>query len=422
MRHFFLSVISALFLTSSVIAEEFEKGFTAYKNGDYETARDLWSPLADQGDGRAQTNLGLMYEHGKGVPKNHKEAIKWYTLAAEQGYSRAQESLGVMYEYGKGVPKNNEKAIKWYLLAAEQGVEQVKPSLENLFQLLTSETFSKNQQRYGCFEIIELFEKTKEFVESDENRYIEFCQNFKFAIDGNSDSQFKLGKHFLDGDLVHQDYKKAMKWFRFSAVQENKNAQRNLGLMYARGTGVSKNEKAALNWYLAAAKQGDEVAGELAADLLLRDIVYGNTVDRLYNLAALINGCFLVKDARCAFDKVWKYLDVSEDDNLSLAELSKFQRDLIKFSYVEGMKDAVEIEEVAAINLSTILLLPITSSSILHSFDYNNNGTLQKEEVFGETEFAKLVGIDAQSLISGVEFQTLGNKINDAIKKLPLPF
>ena len=86
------------------------------------------------------------------------------------------------------------------------------------------------------------------------------------------------------------------------------------------------------------------------------------------------------------------------------------------------MKDAVEIEEVAAINLTTILLLPITSSSILHSFDYNNNGTLQKEEVFGETEFAKLVGIDAQSLISGVEFQTLGNKINDAIKKLPLPF
>jgi hypothetical protein len=231
-----------------------------------------------------------------------------------------------------------------------------------------------------------------------------------------------LGKHFLDGDLVHQDYKKAMKWFRFSAVQENKNAQRNLGLMYARGTGVSKNEKAALNWYLAAAKQGDKVAGELAADLLLRDIVYGNTVDKLYNLAALINGCFLVKDARCAFDKVWKYLDVSEDDNLSLAELSKFQRDLIKFSYVEGMKDAVEIEEVAAINLTTILLLPITSSSILHSFDYNNNGTLQKEEVFGETEFAKLVGIDAQSLISGVEFQTLGNKINDAIKKLPLPF
>ncbi|MBT6534216.1 MAG: hypothetical protein HOM03_14790 [Marinovum sp.] len=226
----------------------------------------------------------------------------------------------------------------------------------------------------------------------------------------------------MDGNFLSQDYKNAVKWFRVSAAQGNTNAQRILGLIYACGTGVSKNEKAALNWYLTAAKQGDEVAGELASELLVRDIVYGSNIDKLHNLAASISGCFSIKDAKCAFDKVWGYLDVSEDGNLSLAELSKFQRDLIKFAYVEEMQNKVEIEEVAAINLTTIIFLPITSSSILNSFDYNNEGTLQKEGVFGETEFAKLVGIDAQFLLNGVEFQTLGNKLNNAMRSLPLPF
>jgi hypothetical protein len=53
------------------------------------------------------------------------------------------------------------------------------------------------------------------------------------------------------------------------------------------------------------------------------------------------------------------------------------------------------LHQSAVINLTTILLLPITSTSILHSFDYNKNETFQKEEAFGETEFAKLPGVDA---------------------------
>ena len=38
---------------------------------------------AEQGHAKAQYNLGLMYDKGKGVVQDHKEAAKWYTKAAE---------------------------------------------------------------------------------------------------------------------------------------------------------------------------------------------------------------------------------------------------------------------------------------------------------------------------------------------------
>ena len=39
----------------------FQKGFTAYKNGDYATALREWKPLAEQGGADAKGNLGEFY-------------------------------------------------------------------------------------------------------------------------------------------------------------------------------------------------------------------------------------------------------------------------------------------------------------------------------------------------------------------------
>jgi len=41
---------------------------------------------ANNGDARAQYNLGIMYKKGQGVEKDYKEAVKWFELAADQGY------------------------------------------------------------------------------------------------------------------------------------------------------------------------------------------------------------------------------------------------------------------------------------------------------------------------------------------------
>jgi len=86
-----LACVAALFLATAgpcVAGDAFDAARTA----------------ADQGDARAQYNLGFMYYFGEGVPQDHAEAVHWYRLAAEQGDARAQYNLGFMYDNGKGVP------------------------------------------------------------------------------------------------------------------------------------------------------------------------------------------------------------------------------------------------------------------------------------------------------------------------------
>ena len=51
-----------------------------------------------------------MYDNGRGVLQDYKEAVKWYRLAAEQGNANAQYNLGVMYDNGEGVPQDYKEA------------------------------------------------------------------------------------------------------------------------------------------------------------------------------------------------------------------------------------------------------------------------------------------------------------------------
>ena len=117
---------------------DFDKGKAAYKRGDYATALLEWTPLAEQGYPDAQFKLGLMYKHGAGVPKDNKEAMKWFKLAAEQRYSDAKLliaaekgdknaafRLGGMYSGtlggGDDFPEDRGEARRYWKIAAEQG-------------------------------------------------------------------------------------------------------------------------------------------------------------------------------------------------------------------------------------------------------------------------------------------------------------
>ena len=81
-----------------------------------------WYRLAaDQGHVTAQFNLGVMHATGEGVPQDDREAVCWYRLAADQGDVDAQADLGFMYSTGRGVPQDDREAVRWYRLAAEQG-------------------------------------------------------------------------------------------------------------------------------------------------------------------------------------------------------------------------------------------------------------------------------------------------------------
>ena len=81
---------------------------------------------ADQGDAETQTLLACMYDPfidntGEGVPKDDREAIRWYCKAAEQGDSFAQQQLARKYEDGEGVLQDFVQAHAWLNLAALGG-------------------------------------------------------------------------------------------------------------------------------------------------------------------------------------------------------------------------------------------------------------------------------------------------------------
>ncbi|MEI6557589.1 MAG: hypothetical protein WCO00_04220 [Rhodospirillaceae bacterium] len=68
-------------------ADKLREAARVYLQGDYATAFSLWRPLADQGDGMAQTNLGILYARGQGVSQDFVRAYMWLSLAASYGNS-----------------------------------------------------------------------------------------------------------------------------------------------------------------------------------------------------------------------------------------------------------------------------------------------------------------------------------------------
>lgn len=68
---------------------DYYDGLMAYQGGNFATALRELRPLAEQGDARAQTLLGLMYRDGQGVPQDFVHAHLWLNLAAAAGQSDA---------------------------------------------------------------------------------------------------------------------------------------------------------------------------------------------------------------------------------------------------------------------------------------------------------------------------------------------
>ncbi len=192
---FFMSV----FLAASTAHAGFDEGVAAANEGQYGTAFQEFSALAEQGDSRAQQALAWMYYEGQGRAKNFEKAAYWYAKAAEQGNVTAQINLAQMYAYGKGVKQDFSIAARWWSELAEQGDRKAQSSLAGLY---------------------------------------------------------------YHGNGKLRDLSKAFELWQQAAQQGVIEAQRNLGLMYGKGQGVKKNDIQAYVWLNAAAEQNDTVAAK----------------------------------------------------------------------------------------------------------------------------------------------------------------
>ncbi len=96
----------------------------------YREAAQWHAKGARRGDKYSQSELGWLYENGKGVKKDYKKAFKFYTKAAKQGEPVAQYYLAVMYYNGRGVKRNLKMAKRWMTTCARQGDKDAKAFLK----------------------------------------------------------------------------------------------------------------------------------------------------------------------------------------------------------------------------------------------------------------------------------------------------
>lgn len=125
-RRAHLSWLAAIALSlvalSTANAADFETGYQAYQRGDFAIALQHWRPLAEAGNAKAQFNLGVMYDEGRGLAPDRKKAIEWWHKAAAQGDENAMHNLAMMYLFSPQSDANHTLAIELIEKAAKKGL------------------------------------------------------------------------------------------------------------------------------------------------------------------------------------------------------------------------------------------------------------------------------------------------------------
>lgn len=185
----------------------------------------------DNAKAEEQFQSGLAYAEGKGVSRDDRKAVEFFSQAAVGGHAKAQHNLGTMYLGGRGVKKDEAAALAWFKKAAEQNLA---PSENTVGRMLLQGIGTKRD----CHQAIHWFERA--------------------ANQGDVDAEVYLAQIYFFGEAeCAKDYAGAAKWASKAAAAGKPVAQNMLGFLYEHGFGIEKDPAKAIEWYLKAANQGD---------------------------------------------------------------------------------------------------------------------------------------------------------------------
>jgi len=130
--------------------------------------------------------------------------FQFYSESANRGDADAQFHLGAMYIKGEQVKKDVDEGLYWVKLAAEQGHEM-------------------------AISYLELWEDDISSTALNASVGINWLKEAGRGWD--MDAIFNLGFLYESGRGVEVNFKKAMQWYRFSAVEGHADAKRRLALL-----------------------------------------------------------------------------------------------------------------------------------------------------------------------------------------------
>ncbi len=87
----------------------------------FSAAAARFREAAKGGDADGALSMGLLYQAGRGVPKDATKAAKWFLRAARNDNVPAMVEYGLAEFRGEGVPKNESDAARWLVKGANLG-------------------------------------------------------------------------------------------------------------------------------------------------------------------------------------------------------------------------------------------------------------------------------------------------------------
>jgi hypothetical protein len=100
---------------------------------DLTVARQYYAEAAAQGDMYGQVNLARMLVDGHGGPADPVEAFRWNMAAARQGSPDGLNGVGYSYLIGHGIAQDRVRGVNWLRAAAEAGQPNAMHTLGSLY-------------------------------------------------------------------------------------------------------------------------------------------------------------------------------------------------------------------------------------------------------------------------------------------------
>jgi hypothetical protein len=230
----------SLVLSAPVLAaEDFNEAVVLFESGKFSEAYEIAKAFADKGDLKAMAMLGAMYQSGRGVPEDAKEAAKWYTMAADKGHDGALFSLAMLLLDGSLGTVDRQRGLPLLEKSAAAGNGA---ALYNLALIAASE------EPPDWPKAVKLFTSA--------------------ADKGVAEAQYNLGLLYVEGKAVERSLVTAGTLFAKAASQGLPDAALDYGVMVYRGEGVQKDEKVGAQWLLIAANRGNVIAQNRVARII----------------------------------------------------------------------------------------------------------------------------------------------------------
>lgn len=211
-----------------------DRGLALFDAGRVDEAIVQWKASSAMGHGGAMFSIGVVLEHGEGVPKNVAEAHEWYKRSAAAGDLRGMTNLAMHLRTGlpdHGVAMNRAKALRLVKDASEAGFP------------------------------VAMFNYGKWLGEEDKDDPQQVLWLRRAADAGSKDAMNALGACYDGGrGGLTPDSVAAVAWFRKAAELGDHFAMCNLALDHEQGVGVEKNLATAAKWYERAIEAGSPTA------------------------------------------------------------------------------------------------------------------------------------------------------------------